>query len=135
MGKAHVQGPHGKAVRKTRERKNGFGDCHAAAHRTHERRQKQTINRKSERAGRRIRAAHDGRIPFAVDDGMDGKQEKEQQPCNFVNRIAGVTIRHEKQKKQQHGAIQRQTKDLIRAHGRLLPLAFRPSCPCAATSL
>ena len=77
MGKAHVQGSYGKAVRKTRERKNGFGDCHAAAYRTHERRQKQTIDRKPERAGRRIRAAHDGRIPFVVDGGMDGKQGKE----------------------------------------------------------
>ena len=51
---------------------------------------------------------------------MGNKQKKEQRPGNLVNRVAGVTIRHEKQKKQQHGAIQRETKDLIHAHDRHL---------------
>ena len=120
MGKAHVQGSHGKAVSKTSEGENGFGDQNAASHRAHERRQEQAVGRKPERAGRRIRTAHDSRIPCAVDGGMDNKQKKEQRPGNLVNRVAGVTIRHEKQKEQQHGAIQRQTEDLIRAHGRHL---------------
>ena len=121
MGKAHVQGSHGKTVHKARKGENGFGNQNGAANRAHEHRQEQTVGHKPERAGRRIRTAHDGRIPFAVDGGMGNKQKKEQYPCNLVNGIAGVTIRHEKQKKQQHGAVQRQPKDLIRAHGCPLP--------------
>lgn len=88
MGKAHVQGPHGKAVRKTRERKNGFGDCHAAAHRTHDaaRSRPLTASRSVRVGGYEPRMMVAYHLPLTA--AWTANQGKEQQPCNLVNGIA-----------------------------------------------